>query len=378
MLDRFGPMRVARAQPFWLDLMIAGAVFAATVMPLLAPSPRVWWVIVLAVLASLPVLWRRRSPIAVALVVGLATTGLAFAQQLPPLPYGALACTYTFAAFSPPVWRLLAVLVQATGVLVSLVVPNEGLIDSGYVGMAFVTAYALGTGTRARHAQIAMLEERARRLEDERTAIVTAERARIARDIHDILTHSLGLIVVQAEAGPLARDDADLVESTFDTIGRIGRDAITQLRPLFGALRTAGDHGGREPLPGIDALKGLVERTRQAGLDIEIECEGDPRRVTADVDVAAYRLVQESLTNVLKHSSSRRVGIRMCWQPDALELSVVDDGRPLKTSVKGTAGTGGHGVVGMRERVALCGGSFRIGPLTGGHGFMVAATFPIR
>jgi signal transduction histidine kinase len=351
--------------------MIAASVLVATALPVTSGGWPGTVAVALAVLASLPVLWRRRSPIVVACVVGLGTTGLAFSHQLPPLPYGALVCTYTIAALSPPRWRLLATAVQAVGVVVSLIVPNEGLVDSGYVGMAFVTAYALGMGVRVRQAQIEMLEERARRLEDERVAVAATERTRIAQDMHDILAHSVGLMVVHAEAGPLA--PAEQMPDTFEVIARTGREAIRQLRLILDALRPDGGRDPGAPVPGTHAVDGLVERLRQAGLEVSVERLGEPRPLPADVDIAAYRVIQESLTNVLRHSAGRA---RICldWSPTALAVSVTDDGR---AQLARRPAASGHGLIGMRERVTSSGGVFRAGPLPGGQGFAVTATFDL-
>jgi signal transduction histidine kinase len=187
--------------------------------------------------------------------------------------------------------------------------------------------------------------------------------------MHDIVTHSVGLMVVQAEAGPLViRTDPARAEAAFDAIADTGRGALAQLRGALGALRSDGN-GVREPRPGLDALPGLIERTRRAGLHVNLTSDGAPRPVTANVDVAAYRIVQEALTNVMRHADARAVQVRLRWVDTALEVEVADDG-------KGADGvTGGRGLVGMRERTAACGGTLQAGP--GREGFVVAATLPV-
>ena len=187
------------------------------------------------------------------------------AHQLPVLmPYGPLVCTYTFAELAPPVLRAIGGVVLAVGVVVSLALPHESVDTFGYVITSYVAAYALGVGTRARRAQREAVEERTRRLEEERATAVAEERTRIARDMHDIVTHSVGLMVVQAEAGPLVvRSDPARAEAAFEAIADTGREAIGQLRQILGALRGTAE---REPQPGLDATA-RPGRTRPAGRD---------------------------------------------------------------------------------------------------------------
>ncbi|MER7208291.1 MULTISPECIES: sensor histidine kinase [Streptosporangium] len=359
-------LRVPRA-----DVAIAAVVTAATVVPVLLPRLQPWWVVVLALLSSAPVLWRRTLLIAASLVAGLAMTALVLMQDAlthPPfllMPYGPLVCTYTIAALAPPTLRMIGVGLLAVGVLTSLILPHEDFDTFRYVVTAYVAAYALGVGARAGRAQRGMVEERARRLREERAAAVAEERTRIARDMHDIVTHSVGLMVVQAEAGPLVvRDDPARAEMVFEAIATAGRDAVGQLRLILGTLR---DGPVREPQPGLETLADLVERTRGAGLDVVVEEHGTRSPVPAAVDIAAYRIVQECLTNVLRHAAVRTARLRLTWSGRALTIEVTDGGG-------GTAEfREGHGVVGMRERAASCGGGLTVDP----RGFTVTAVLPL-
>jgi signal transduction histidine kinase len=349
-----------------VDLLIAAVVTAATVYPTLAYAPLHPGTLVLAVLASAPLIWRRRAPIVVAVVTGLATTGLSLLDRLPDLPYGQLVATYTWAELVSPLWRLAAVVATAAGILVSLIVPEQDAPSFGYVGMTFVAAYALGVGVRARRDRIAFLEERTRRLTEEQAAAASAERARIARDMHDVLAHSVGLMVVQAEGGAsVVRADAGKAEAAFDAIAETGREALVQLRHALGVLRE------REPEPaGVEAIPSLVERARRTGLDVTLD-----RRVVPFVDpavgAAAFRLVQEALTNVVKHAGARKVFVVLDAADRSLCVTVHDDGRGHSG-----APSQGHGLAGMRERVAAVGGQLRTGPRADGTGFEVAATLP--
>jgi signal transduction histidine kinase len=359
--------RLRGLPPRGIDIAVTVATAAATVGPVLV-SPA-WWAVALGLLASVPVLWRRRVPVSVTVVVGLAMTVMVIGGYKPLIPYGPLVGVYTIAALSTPLARLSAMPVIGAAVYFSLVLPHENLDAYRVVGTAFIAAYALGTSARARRARIAELAERDHRLAQERATAAALERTRIARDMHDIVTHSVGLMVVQAEAGPLViRPDPERAEAAFDAIADTGRGALAQLRGLLGTLRS-GENGIPESRPGLDALPGLVERTRRVGINVTLTSDGAPRPVSADVDVTAYRIVQEALTNVLCHADARAVQVRLHWADTALEVEVADDG-------KGTDGSaGGQGLVGMRERTIACGGALRSGP--GKEGFVVAATLPV-
>jgi signal transduction histidine kinase len=330
-----------------MDLAIAAVVVAATVVPVAFTST--WAAIQLAVLAYVPVVWVRRQPLRVGLVVGVATTVLAAVYTPPLLPAGPLLAIYVIAAECTPVWRLVCVLATVVGVSVSLIAAHDD--DFGtyrYLAIAYVAAYALGTNTRARRAQAAVVEKET----------AARERTRIARDMHDIITHSVGMMVVQAEAGPLVvQSDPARAVAAFDAIADTGRSAITSLREVVAALRS----------PGVGSVHDLVARMDGAVLEVS----GEPRTVSSEVDVTVYRVVQESLTNALRHAAARTIRVRLQWRERTLGVDVIDDGRgPV-------GGKSGFGLVGMRERVAACGGTLQTGPGPGGVGFAVHATIPI-
>jgi signal transduction histidine kinase len=315
-------------------------VVVASVVPVALTAS--WGAIVLAVAASVPIVWVRRSPLLVGLVVGVATTALAIFYVDPLIPAGALVAVYFIAALSPPLWRLVTVFVAAVGVTVSLVIPGDDDLNTyRYLAVAYVAAYALGTNTRAQRAQAA--------------AAAASERTRIAREMHDVITHSVGMMVVQAEAGPLVvHSDPDRAIAAFEAIAATGRGAVGQLREVVQALRS----------PGIASLGELV--TGVASLEVT----GSPKPVSSEVDTTVYRIVQESLTNAMRHASARTIQVRLQWQDRTLGVDVVDDGR-------GSSGGQGFGLLGMRERVAACGGTLRVGPGPGGVGFAVRASLPI-
>jgi signal transduction histidine kinase len=350
-----------------VDLLIAAAVTAATVFPVVRYGPFEPGLVVLALLASVPLVWRRRAPVAVALVTGFATTWLSLLHRLPDMPYGQLVATYTWAELVSPAWRVACIALTAGGVALSLVVPREDAPSFGYVGLMFATAYALGVGVRARRDRIAFLEERTRRLTEGQAAAAGAERARIARDMHDVLAHSVGLMVVQAEGGAsVVRTDAVRAEAAFDAIAETGREALVQLRHALGVLRE------QAPEPaGVDAIPSLVERARRTGLDVRLD-RGAVPALDPQVGAAAFRVVQEALTNVVKHAGARKVLVTLGATPAGLHVTIRDDGRGAATS----AGPAGQGLSGMRERVLAVGGQLRAGPRADGPGFEVAATLP--
>ena len=217
-----------------------------------------------------------------------------------------------------------------------------------------------------------MLEERARRLTEEQAAAAARERERIAREVHDILAHSMSLVVVQAEAGPVVvRSDPAKAEEVFDTISITAREALAQLRRALGVLRSEGPT--RQPQPDLDAVAPLVDGARRVGLAATLEEYGERRPVPADLSVTAYRIVQESLTNTVRHARAGQVRVRLDWRDAALRLEVSDDGRgPTRTG-----NSFGHGLIGMRERVDAAGGELSTGPGPDGVGFRVVATLPL-
>ncbi len=244
----------------------------------------------------------------------------------------------------------------------------------------------LGRGLRLRRAYLAELEDRAQRLErvregDARTARVE-ERARIARELHDVVAHHVSVMTVQAGAARRILDrDPDSAREAMSTIEGLGRTALSEMRRIVGVLRTERDpeHTGRElaPQPGLHDVGGLIDRVRETGLMVQLWIEGEPRTLSPGVDLAVYRLVQEALTNTLKHAGPQaRAWVRIHYAGQGVNVEIEDDGRGAAAGLPGNGDGSGHGLVGMRERVALYGGELRIGPRSGG-GFEVRARFPL-
>lgn len=370
------------------DVGLALLVQAALTMPFVVPrAPELpdatWASYGLTTLTAVPLVWRRRAPVAVFFAVVAAGTLYRFALDGPgqPLPYPGLVAVYTVAALSPPRKRLGIALVTFVITFPSVAANSGDAKELLFSLFVFGAAYVFGRLTDTRQAYVRAVEdraaqlERANRIEAEQAA--ARERARIAREMHDILSHAVSLMIVQAEAGPVAvRTRPERAEAAFDAISATGRDAMAQLRRMLGVLRGDDAEPGRaprEPHPGPAALPGLVERVRDSGLDVAYDTTGEVRPLPADVGATAHRVVQEALTNVVKHAGAATVRVCLAYGADRLEITVVDDGRGPGASRAG----GGHGLIGVRERAAAHGGSARTGPGPDGRGFELSVTLPI-
>jgi signal transduction histidine kinase len=249
----------------------------------------------------------------------------------------------------------------------------------------FVGVWWLGRSLRLRRAYLNELEARARRLERARAADAraarTEERSRIARELHDVVAHHVSVMTVQAGAARrILERDPQAVRDALTTIEQMGRTALGEMRRLVGVLRTEAEpaRGELSPQPGVSDVGELVDHLRETGLQVQLWIEGESRSLSPGVDLAAFRLIQEALTNTLKHAGPQaRAWVRIHYTDWQLTVEVEDDGRGLAAGLGQANGSRGHGLVGMRERVALYGGDLRIGPRSGG-GFEVRARFPLE
>jgi signal transduction histidine kinase len=375
----------------WVDVVLGLGVTAVAVLGVLvAPSQQVGFrdLDVVAVLFSLaqglPLVTRRRAPVTVLGVVSVATVGF-LAAGYPPLTtalLGAVVATYGAAAYGRP-RRTLIGAGLVVGLVLSLVAVSAlrsiGLAagELGALVLAFVTAWVLGDRMRTRRAYLRELEDRAYRLEQDRVrearAAVDAERARIARELHDVVAHGVSVIVLHARgAREVVGTDPVALRRSLDLIETTGREALSELRTVLGALRAEEDAGpNRGPLPGVADLGELARRSRDAGVDVDVVVEGTERPVPPGVGLSAFRIVQEALTNVRKHSTATSARVVLRYAPDRLLVQIVDDGQALSRSA-----STGHGLVGMRERVTIFGGELATGPRAGG-GYEVLAVLPL-
>ena len=376
-----------RRHPKLLDGVLAiGLLFLGGTM--VNKLPHRWPVGTAAIIAmTVPVVFRRRHPTGA--FIAAAAVG-ALQVVLLPRPFGTdvviLVLLYTLAAYRPRRISVLgiAVCLVGAGVAIARWAPPRA-VDTPYrLGEVFLffavpiaLAWVLGDSVRYRRGYYRALEERAARLERERDAqaqiAAAAERARIAREMHDVIAHNVSVMVVQADGAAFALDtQPERAREALGAISRTGRQALAEMRRLLGVLRTADGPAELAPQPGINQVGDLLEQARGSGLPVSFTVEGLPRELPPGADLAAYRVIQESLTNTRKHggpSASASVTLRYC--EDGLMLCIADDGR----GAAAVAEAGGHGLTGMRERVELYGGTIRSGPRPGG-GYQVTATLP--
>ncbi|MFC9942894.1 sensor histidine kinase [Streptomyces pratensis] len=261
---------------------------------------------------------------------------------------------------------------------------------AGYVvimTVPFVLAWVLGDSIRTRRAYFSQLEERAARLEREREAqskvAVAAERARIARELHDVVAHNVSVMVVQADGAAYVMDSSpEQARQALETISGTGRQALAEMRRLLGVLRTGDspESGEYVPQPDVEQIEELVGKVRETGLAVDFKIEGTPRPLPSGVELTAYRIVQEALTNTRKHGGpDAGASVRLVYFDDGLGLLVEDDGRgaPHELYEDGGADGAGQGMIGMRERVGMVGGTLDAGPRQGG-GFRISALLPLK
>jgi len=383
------------------DVLVALLVQAAVTMPFVVPRsaelpPATWAAYGLTTLTVLPLVARRQAPVTVLLAVLAAGALYRFMVDGPgqPLPYTGLVAFYTVAELSVP-RRRLAVAVLVLAAVFPSVAWNTGeareLLFSLFV---FAAAYAFGRLTRTRKEYIRAVEDRTRQLEVTRQVeaerAAARERARIAREMHDVLSHAVSLMIVQAEAGPVAvRTAPERAEAAFDAISETGRDAMVQLRRMLGVLREDASEdtpSPRAPQPSPADLPALLERVRSGGLEVVYTVTGRPGAVPAATGATVYRIVQEALTNVVRHARATCVTVELAHGPGDVTVTVTDDGAgPGATAglAAGAAtGTGadattGMGLMGIRERAAAHGGTAVAGAGPGGRGFQVLVALPL-
>jgi len=334
-------------------------------------------------LLAAPLAWRRRAPVT---VLGV-TAVVAFAQWIagPPLlvDVALLAAQYTVAADRPRRVAAAGFFLLEFGAVLAAArwgasAPATFASLSGVVVAAFVS----GLYVRARRAQVAGLVERAARLEFERDQqallAATAERARISREMHDVVAHSLAVVISLAN-GATAKlgHDPEQSREALESISELGRQALADTRRLLSVLRAEESIAARAPQPGIEQVADLVKHAAATGLAATITVRGDPVPVAAGPALAAYRIVQEAITNAVKHAeAATAIAVELSWTPCCLRVVVTDDGRGTGRSGGLAGSAGGFGLAGMRERAVFYGGTVAAGPRQQG-GWEVNATIPL-
>ena len=341
-------------------------------------GPR-WLTVALPLLLAAPLLWRRRFPLGVwtLILVGVAAQALASGDAfeglflLVPLALG----SYALAAFSAR--RRTLVGLGLFVVVYSIYALEDHNIRRGgqqawsgaFIGLLVLAVWLAGVFVSSRR-EAAVLMAEAAEVKREAEAAVAEERSRIARELHDIISHTVSVIGLQAGAAERMLDlDPERARQPLQSIQERARESVLELRRLFGILREPEERAELTPQPRLAQLGLLLEQVRAAGLDVELRIEGDSEPLPPGVELSAYRIVQEALTNVLKHTRASRADVLLRYGDRTLELKVTDDG------IGAPANGGGHGLIGMRERAALYGGTLTTGRQPGG-GFFVAAQLP--
>jgi signal transduction histidine kinase len=338
----------------------------------------------LVLLHTLPLAGRRRFPGTVlALVVASGLAGAAL--FLPPFFLGPaiLVAVYSVAAYGSRWVSLAGLAVAELGLAAVQRTPLklEDLALLGFMGI-FAVAWLLGHFAHNYRAHAARLEERTAELERAREELarraVTEERLRLARELHDVVAHAMSVIAVQSGVGAhVAATNPQEAAKALAAIEATSRAALTELRRLLGVLRQEDEpQGALAPVPGLADLDSLLAEIGKAGLAVKLQINGTRPPLPAGVDLSAYRIVQEALTNVVKHAGPAHAQVLVGYRDQDVTVEVIDDGRGAVTSVSdGRVGTG-HGLIGMRERVQVFGGDLQTGPRPGG-GFRVAARLPL-
>jgi signal transduction histidine kinase len=376
-------LRWARRRPLAVDAMLAGALGLWFVLEAVPETED--GVARFAIVAGLtaPLALRRRAP----LIVFAAMSLVAFLQWLfftgeYDAPLALIVAFFAVAAHEPRRWGVAAsaAILELGALLAAIKYGGEAPLAAFVIVSAFVVAAgALGVYLRTRRQHVAALRERADQLERERDQqarlATAAERARIAREMHDVVAHNLSVMIALADGARLTEaQDPGEAQRAMGAVSRTGREALEEMRRLLGVLREGEPvDTPLTPQPGIDALDGLLEQVRGAGIATRLTRTGTPAPVSPGAGLAVYRLVQEALTNTLKHArGASSAEVRLHYGADALSLEVVDDGAPAAAPAR----NGGHGLAGMRERAAAYGGAVEAGPHSHG-GWRVRARIPL-
>jgi signal transduction histidine kinase len=387
------PQRQERLGDLGLGVALA-AVNAISLLPYQGQQHPFGLALILVIAQGLPLIWRRRWPIGVGLVIGAARVtydqlGFTFA----PFPLGPAIAFYTIIDRCGPVWRWTSCVVVAAGIAVGQEAPGHSEpYEAIFQAMIFLTAWAAGMLSRAKRASLRAAQSRADRAEAEldRQAALAAgrERTRIARELHDVVAHHVSLIAVQAEAAAsLLPGRPDRARSAVDIIGDTARQALTELRRLLGVLRGPSERPETAPSASLGELGEVLDQVRGVGLPVDFRVVGEPGPLSSGVDLTAYRIVQEALTNTIRHARATRAAVTLRYEPGYITVSVTDSGRRpdgLALARDGAIGRpdsllagSGLGLAGIAERVVSCGGNLSVGP-TDADGFAVTARLPSR
>jgi signal transduction histidine kinase len=385
--------RIAALPPGLQDLILAVVlviVDAATLLAYRSQLHPAWLALALVVAQNLPLAWRRRWPVLALLVVGAARvsydlSGLGYA----PLPLGPAIAYYTVMSQCPPRVRQVVSVLALAAIITSQTAPGHNEpYDFAVAALVFIAAGTAGAISRA---YLREVEARAASAESRRDLEVAAaaarERSRIARELHDVVAHHVSLMAVQAEAAAsLLPDHPAAASRSAEVIADTARQALSELRRLLGVLRGPDKGLQTAPAPSLRDLDSVLGQVRRTGLSVDLHVEGTPCQLAAGIDLTAYRIIQEALTNTIRHSAAACADVTLSYEPGYITVSVADSGQPPAPltanggdpmATRPTQAPGGFGLAGITERVTSCGGSLSVGP-TGSGGFLVRARLPTQ
>ncbi|HEX6702279.1 MAG TPA: sensor histidine kinase [Gaiellaceae bacterium] len=371
---------------YWFDVLIALLAIEAMLEVVVGRNsdgaPSLWFALPAIAIVVLPVFARRRFPFAAPATYWLLAAGISF------INWWVLPFAHSLFVVGMAVAFLLGNLRDNRKAAIGLVVVvgSSATLDSQIVGhttaelvfvpMEFAISWLAGFAVRERAVKAEAAEVRATVAERERDAAariaVAEERARIARELHDVVAHAVSVMVLQV--GAVRHKLPGAFGEERDALGGVelaGRTALSEMRRLLGAMRSDGDDLDLTPQPGLDGLDSLLDEVGRAGLPVELHVDGDAVPLPRALDLSAYRIVQEGLTNALKHAQATKADVTVRYEPHELQLEVRDDGLGSAT----TDGLG-HGLVGIRERVKIYGGEMTVGTGTGG-GFVLTTRLPL-
>ena len=392
------------AQEYWFELLVAFLAVAGMLELVVgrdspgAPSTSLWFSVPAVAILVLPLFARRRFPFAAPAAYWLIAAALSYVDGV-LIPFiGSLGVLGLAAAFLLGNLRDdakagvgLAIVLGSIVVVVANIPGSQAAGDLVFIPLRYVVAWVAGYALRARSEQAEAAEMRATLAERDRQAAemramlaerereasariaVAEERARIARELHDIVAHAVSVMVLQV--GAVRHKLPEALDEDREALGRVegaGRTALAEMRRLLGAMRRNGDGVELTPQPGLDSLDSLADDVSRAGLPVRVHVDGDPIALPRAIDMSSYRIVQEGLTNALKHARATRADVTVRFKPNRVELEVRDDG------VGAASSDGlGHGLVGIRERVKIYGGEMTAGPAPDG-GFVLSARLPVE
>jgi len=385
----FRALLARRSGPLSLDGLIAALACLVCELELALSSnidgPR-WVNVVAAAGVTLPVAWRRSLPLLVtpfmaAVVVWQQALGGDLTENaVTPIVTLPLA-VYSMAVLLERRRAIFTFVLSLALVWIDVILDDShGLDDFIFTLVLIGGPFLVGRILNARVELARELREKAARLEreqQERSRLAVAEeRARIAREMHDVVAHNLSVMVVQSSAARRMIDrNPERASEALASVEHTGREALAEMRRMLDMLRGDDEELETAPQPSMDELDALIDRAREAGLDVDLEVEGERRRVQSSVDLSCFRIVQEALSNTIKHADAAHAHVRLRYGDAEVEVDVTDDGRGVRPS--GSTNGKGHGLVGMRERVAMLGGRLEAGYRANG-GFEVRATLPLQ